>query len=474
METTQPMNLAVGGENYSNPSLGYNGGAGEGKGVLYRDEEPRGLLYRIGNSVGNFFKTYGQAMWSMLLVILLVGVMVSMWVNTIADIEVIESNATMAGSTAAYMNVMYHQRCKSRGGCSKTCPFISEDDPRVVIFKQMENIDMLYGETKQAVADNKDKVINALSTEKTPDSLKVEWEGIIAVGSNATDQIRDILNQLKDLDKQYSDADSISIELINAKNRAVALGAAAIIQKNILFISTLHLYSKIMMQYITSTSPEKQKKIMDYDERVRIANIAAGTAATSENSIAGIYKVVSGEIDGYAASKATVSNKDSTAQDIVSSMSKLMTKSEDFNKLAVRTAQQIYKVADLHSTCENVREAFSNDLPGKMDADKVTSLIEEGDYETAIIKTALESDIVANHQKFAKERSSFESGGGIQSVTDHDPSIGNWVGLFGRPSYRKSDGTSAELSKEALKSIPSEYPSQMMSKSSIQLGSRTY
>jgi hypothetical protein len=151
-----------------------------------------------------------------------------------------------------------------------------------------------------------------------------------------------------------------------------------------------------------------------------------------------------------------------------------MSKAEEYDSMASATMQQIYEVADLYKTCKRVRDAFSNDLPGKMDADKVTALIEGNDYETAIIKTALESDIVANHQKFAKERSSFESGGGIQSVRDHDPSIGDWVGLFGRPSYRKSNGTSAEVSSEALKSIPSEYPSQMMSKSSLQLASRTF
>lgn len=155
-------------------------------------------------------------------------------------------------------------------------------------------------------------------------------------------------------------------------------------------------------------------------------------------------------------------------------MSKLMTKSEDLTKLAEATVRQSYKIGDLAMTCKQVRLGFSNDLPGKMSADKVTSLIESGDYETAIIKTALESDIVSNHQKFAKERSSFESGGGIQSVRDHDPSIGDWVGLFGRPTYRKSDGTSAEISKEALKAIPSEYPDQMMSKTALKLGSRTY
>lgn len=463
METTQPMNLAVGGDIYNNPSIAYTGGRG------------------LGQAVGKFFSKYGETMLKVLLLFICIALTLSLFVNTIADIEVVESNAYLAGTTAAYANVLYHQRCKSRGGCCKTCPFISEDDPRVVIFKQMEQVDMLHGQTKQAIEDAKEMVEDALLKEKdgdkvndAGDSLATTWRGIVTTEVNANNKIRDILNQLKDLDKQYAGADSISVELIDAKNRAIALSAAAVIQKNILFIADIHLNSQIMMRYIQSTSTDKQKKIMDYDERVRRADIAAGTAATSNTSISASYNKAIGLTTDYTDAVTVVSTSNAPSQDIVKAMSVLMSKSEEYNSMARATSRLIYEVADLYTTCKRVRDAFSNDLPGKMDADKVTSLIESGDYETAIIKTALESDIVANHQKFAKERSSFESGGGIQSVRDHDPSIGDWVGLFGRPSYRKSDGTSAEISKQALKAIPSEYPDQMMSKSSLQLGSRTY
>jgi hypothetical protein len=110
----------------------------------------------------------------------------------------------------------------------------------------------------------------------------------------------------------------------------------------------------------------------------------------------------------------------------------------------------------------------------------MTALIQEGDYESAIIQTALEPDLVANHKKFAKERSSFESGGGIQSVRDDDNDVVPWVGLFGRPTYRKSNGASVDISTGApndvdvLKSIPSDVPTTLMRKSALRLGTTTY
>ncbi len=65
-----------------------------------------------------------------------------------------------------------------------------------------------------------------------------------------------------------------------------------------------------------------------------------------------------------------------------------------------------------------------------------------------------------NHRKFAKERSSFDSGGGVPSVRDDDLDVNPWVGIFGRPSYRKTDGKSAEAdnAEYPLKPITSVNP----------------
>ena len=108
-------------------------------------------------------------------------------------------------------------------------------------------------------------------------------------------------------------------------------------------------------------------------------------------------------------------------------------------------------------------DTFNNDLPGTLEADAMSSMIADGNYNYAIVKTALEPEILTNHAKFAKERSTFESGGGVHSIRDDDNDIISWAGLFGRPTYKKSDGkTSIEVSDEPLRAIPSEVPESMM------------
>ena len=66
--------------------------------------------------------------------------------------------------------------------------------------------------------------------------------------------------------------------------------------------------------------------------------------------------------------------------------------------------------------------------------------------------------------KFAQERNTFDSGGGVPSVRDDDNDLIPWVGIFGRPSYRRSDGTSVESTSDVmqLKSIPSDVPESLM------------
>jgi hypothetical protein len=61
------------------------------------------------------------------------------------------------------------------------------------------------------------------------------------------------------------------------------------------------------------------------------------------------------------------------------------------------------------------------------------------------------------------------------SVTTHCENLNNWAGLFGRPTFRKSDGSSIDKNDNnfsptmALKSIPSTNPTDLMSTSDINL-----
>lgn len=458
METTRPMNLAIGGNAINQP------------------------LYNGGFAVGRFFKSEGfQTFLRVILIFSLIVLIVVTIQNTIADIELIESEATIMGATTAYASMMYHQGCKKRGGCCKSCPFISEDDPRMVISKQVDIISSLYDQTKQGIQEDTlllNNNLDRITDTSKKDTASTNWNGIINVETGASQAIGVILGQLKDLDKAFGHVDTIDIALMDAKSKATALGAAAVIQKNIFVVASLHLNAQIMMQYIKDVSTDKQAKIMDYDKLVTTAGIAANTG---DKSIASIYSKNNAVSLDYTTAYAGVAPSATTSsQDIVKYMATLVSQAHSTDTTVTTVISKLSEVSEAYQACRHIIDRFSNDLPGKVDNDKMTALIEANDYETAIIRTALESDIVANHKKFAKERSSFESGGGIMSVRDDDNDVVPWVGITGRPTYRKSNGDSVDISSGAsnnlnqLKSIPSDVPTSLMRKSSIRLSTVTY
>lgn len=460
METTRPMNLAVGGNAMEQP------------------------LYSGGHAIGKFLNKHWEGIQMfvrVVFVILMIWFIVVLMQNTMADMELMETEATIFGATTAYMNIAYHQGCKARGGCSRTCPFISEDDPRVLISKQLDATTILYHQTQQVIQDDTNMISNALdkiADETKRNTAKTIWTGILQNEITASTAIGVILNQLKTLDTTFGEVTTIDVSLIDAKNKATALGAASVVQQNILVVSSLQLNSQIMMQYITDVSADKQQKILDYDQLLTVAGMAANTGT---GSIGSYYATNSSITADYAAAYSTVDPAaTTTSQDIIKSMATLMAEAHASDTVVSSVVAKLSNVAQAYHACRHVIDRFSNDLPGSMTNDKMTTLIQSGDYESAIIQTALEPDIVANHKKFAQERSSFESGGGIQSVRDDDNDVVPWVGLFGRPTYRKSNGDSVDISTGAsntvdvLKSIPSDIPTNLMRKSTLRLGTTTY
>jgi hypothetical protein len=454
------MNLAVGGNSIEQP------------------------LYSGGYKIGNFLNKHEQTIKMIargIFIILTIWFIVVLMQNTIADMELMETEATMLGATTAYMSMVYHQGCKSHGACSRSCPFISDDDPRIIITNQIDSAEELYQQTQQCVSSDTLMIANAI--DKIADSTKAgtassTWNGILLNEVNANQAIGVILNQLKTLDATFGSTLTINIAIIDAKNKAAALGAASVIQKNILVVASLYLQSQIMMQYIVDVSADKQQKILDYDQLVATAAMSANTGS---NSISSIYAINNINNPSYtAAYHAMAPAANTTSQDIIAAMATLMSEARRGTDIIKTIIAKLANVSQAYHACRNVIDRFSNDLPGTMSNSKMTALIEANDYESAIIQTALEPDIVANHKKFAKERSSFESGGGIQSVRDDDNDVVPWVGLFGRPTYRKSNGASIDISTgtsaevDVLKSIPSDEPTQLMRNSTLRLSTVRY
>jgi hypothetical protein len=280
------------------------------------------------------------------------------------------------------------------------------------------------------------------------------------------------MNKVKQLDEKYGNVETINLELMNAKNKAIGYGAAAVIQKNMLIIASVQLNAQIMSSYVKSLGDsDTAKKINRYDEIAK--NCYSATNAIDKLFNENVLKwTITGS--AYETAMTSLDSSETKTEDILVHTSKLLSTAETSESTLSDAISKLGTVSNVYASCKETFEGFNNNLPGKMDSDKMTSLIEAGDYESAVIKTALEADIVSNHMKFAKDRSSFESGGGIPSVRDDPNDINPWIGIIGKPSYRKSNGTSAEISSEPLKSIPSEFPDSLMTKSSLRISTTNY
>lgn len=454
MNTTQPMNLALGEQDL------YQGG------------------FAIGGALRDTFNAvYPYLLKALLIVAFIVAIMYLF--TELLDNKAEEQSAGLA--TLAYMNMMYHNGCKSKGGCSASCPFIDGDDPRVEISNQAKSINDLLHMFKHSHDNDINSAEVALDEITDADTRKLRattWNSILATQKSYIELLTSINNQVRDIDSRFSTAAAIDIGVMAAKNQATAFGAAASLLKQQMNLASLHLGAQTMVQFISDVPKDKQMKILGYDQ---MATQAAISANNGEKSITNIFTANSPIVDSFKAALDTVSpvTKASTA-DVLTATAWFINANETIKpqvKLAVAKVQDIF---NSYNECRFVIESFSNDLPNKMDADKMTAMIESGDYESAIIQTALESDTVSNHKKFSKERSSFESGGGVQSVRDDDNDIVPWVGIFGRPTYRRSDGNSvdqnanANASLDILKSIPSDVPDQIMRTSSLRLSTTTY
>lgn len=100
-------------------------------------------------------------------------------------------------------------------------------------------------------------------------------------------------------------------------------------------------------------------------------------------------------------------------------------------------------------------------VPGNVPTDRANQQIQNNDYISTVVELSLEPSILENHKAFAKERNTIDTGAGLYGIRDDPNDVVPWVGLF-RPTYKKSDGTSAEQSSTPLRSVPSDDPEKQM------------
>ena len=366
-------------------------------------------------------------------------------------------NETLGTLTSSIAGAIGHRNCRSKQGCGPKCPFVKSNDPRVIAKNKIDEMskanDMIQSEFKDAEMQMSDLI------EHYPN---VDLKSILETKSRCASQAQSILIQAKNIYEKDANDKTVNTTVVKAMNSITALEAALDVNMNIFILASLLTQSKIMLSNITGVAAMDQSKIDKYDEKTTMASAHL-------SNLEGVYKKLiqlTGNTEAmegdYTKSMREVVDSNTGLEALIDAMIKLINMAKESGS-GVSSAYMKYNlIHETHSYMMNKVNTFSNALPAQLSSEDVTRLIDSGDYNTALLKTALEPEITANHMKFAKERSSFDSGGGVPSVRDDDNDIVPWVGIFGRPTYRKTDGTSIEESGVALKSMPSQNPSDVM------------
>lgn len=408
-----------------------------------------GSAYKIGEYCG-------KNLWWMVLVGLLC-VLVYMFYAGWSDCE--SSKATVGG-------VVMHYGCRKSGGCGKQCPYMNTNDPRMAlvlhrnIIKEItDKIEHVYGQTMVLIANTFDD-----TPPEQQEGLDVAIEAPAKTLQLCLDKVFPLLTKTEDLVIAFSKSKSTSSEVYAAQNRGAALEAAAIINLRIFSIANMKIGAIVKNSRMTNLSTQAKIKVNKFDEEYAKAFVAKTSVDESYmKAVALNASVDTKELKtaNYAELVKAIMSADTSFHDIVLIMARLISTAQDANALEQTAASQYKIIADLMARVESF-EGFSNSMPGEVPSDEVSSLIINNDYSTALIRTALEPEIVQNHRKFANERATFDSGGGVPAVPDHDSDINPWVGLFGRPTYRRTDGTSADTGGHPLRQIPSNHPDNLM------------
>lgn len=414
------------------------------------DGQPAVHPTNIGHACGAFMRANYLSIIFLIVVVVMVFTMYDAWNDCPSD------NVTVG-------KVITHYTCRNTGGCGADCPYMNLKDPRMAIIIHRNVVKAISDKLESAYSDTTQMIMQQIpktSADKR-EGLKTSLSASMETLKLCRDNVFPLLTKVEDLVVGFSKQKNTTTDVYLAQNRAAAVEAAAVINLRIFSIANMKIDATVKDNRLNNLSPQQKISVSDFDKEYTKA-FAAKTSVDEA-----YLKALSYNAPGpsspihYEKVVSAALSADTPYDTIVSVMARLITAAQDIDKLEQKTTAQYKIIYTLHRSVESF-EGFNNSMPGKVANEEVSALIASDNYSSALIKTALEPEIVKNHHKFATERMAFDSGGGPHSVLDHDTDINPWVGLFGRSSYRKTNGTSADVSSEPLRSIPSDDPNNMM------------
>ncbi len=361
-----------------------------------------------------------------------------------------------------------HYRCKGTGGCGPQCPFVAKDDPRGEIKVHAAQIDQILTKMRdmQKLAESSvQEDLNELTKPETLEMVKGQLEAIQEKQKTCLVNVVAANMTAQKLAAAVSSQDQITKAIVDTNNRMRALDAIATIQGMAFSALVVQMGAIITMNRMQDIPEMDQTKVANFDEKMyRVRAHVMDIKKIVDDSIVPFVRSGVSVDSPYNANLLAINAADSDAEAVVVAMVFFMNAVEDFKTKVVEVVNKHNSIQATFAKCMQTCEGFTNSLPNKVGSEEIIALTASGNYGDALMKIALEDEVAINHRKFAKERSSFDSGGGVPSVLDHDNDVNPWVGIFGRPDYRKRNGKSAEEDNKLfpLKQIPSDDPDQIM------------
>lgn len=364
-----------------------------------------------------------------------------------------------------------HKPCSKMGPCDKqSCPMHDLSNPfrvafdqkklayrynniidtaAVNVFEKSENIDDDLKNTLESVIDGSKKSLKTLSN----------------MGKDLIATIEELSEQLYELQNANEREKAIIIQnkIVTATNALYILSLLSIIQEKKIEVNGIYNVIKDSINDVSSLSNEEDRTF--FEKSYKSFNNSVTKISTDVGDISDLSK--NPKIVEDVVKMVQDYDVNGQSQAGIEVVLKHMTKFSNYESSVRPSFINVMKIHDylmglLSATrSDTFKERLDPREPGNVPSELANQQIENGDYNSTIIQASLEPSIAQNHKVFAQERNRIDSGAGIYGIRDDPNDVVSWVGLF-RPTYKKSDGTSAEQSSQPLKSIPSDNPNKQM------------
>ena len=382
-------------------------------------------------------------------------------------VEIEENNIAAESNMATYLQTLYHWKCKNRG-CGSKCPHSDKSDPRVFVSEHTEYIGNLLDACRDHLSDEITQ--NAVDVKKYP-TVAGELHETVVSQSKAVDDLFLLYLAAKTIDTEYSNCE-VNNNTYTAQNHLAALSNAADVNKCKILLASLARASKVVNQELSSEEKQEKSKIHNFDKNYKKWSEAVTELLKMYNECVDSTKqgslfensqslVLNSVKDGLVLGKSK-----ETADQLANHVTVISNKKFDCLKSLETALRHMNTLKEFRVAFDKAhREGFNNDMPGSLNNAIANELIQNGDYGEAIIRTALEPDVVSKHKEFAASRAnSTQTLVSKLSVRDDPNDVVPWV-AYSRPTYTKADGvTSIDQSGIALKQIPSDNTNAIQAK----------